>query len=154
VLLTSETKAREMNLPVLGYLHSYAYAGLEGSRMGLGPVYATSRLLSQGSFKMEDFDLIELNEAFAAQVIANEIAFDSDQFAQQYLGRSHKVGTLERDKLNVNGGAIAIGHPVGTTGTRLIITLLKELKRRKKNLGLATLCIGGGQGAALALEVE
>jgi acetyl-CoA acetyltransferase family protein len=154
VLITSESKAKEMNLPVLGYLKAYAYAGLEGNRMGLGPVYATAKLLQKNNMMMSDFDLVEMNEAFAAQIIANEVAFDSDQFAQKYLNRSTKVGTIERDTLNVNGGAIAIGHPVGTTGTRLIITLLKELRRRNKNCGLATLCIGGGQGAALALEVE
>jgi acetyl-CoA acetyltransferase family protein len=154
VLITSESKAKEMGLPVLGYLKAYAYAGLEGNRMGLGPVYATSRLLKQNSFQMSDFDLIEMNEAFSAQIIANEMAFDSDQFANKYLDRSQKLGAIDPSILNVNGGAIAIGHPVGTTGTRLIITLLKELRRRGKNCGLATLCIGGGQGAALALEVE
>ena len=154
VLIMSESKAKALNLPVLGYLKAYAYAGLEGHRMGLGPVYATAKLLSQNNFSFSDFDLIEMNEAFAAQIIANEKAFDSEHFAQQYLNQNSKVGTIDRSIMNVNGGAIALGHPVGTTGTRLIITLLKELRRRKKNLGLATLCIGGGQGAALALEVD
>lgn len=154
VLLMSESKAKEMQLPVMGYLNSYAYAGLEGNRMGLGPVYATSKLMDKKGFTMNDFELIEMNEAFAAQIIANERAFASDSFAQKYLNKSQKVGEIDRSILNVNGGAIALGHPVGTTGTRLVITLLKELKRQNKNCGLATLCIGGGQGAALALEVE
>ena len=88
---------------------------------------------------MKDFELIEINEAFAAQIIANERAFN---------------GQLDRRLFNVNGGAIALGHPVGTSGTRLVITLLKEMARRKKQLGLATLCVGGGQGAALVLETK
>ena len=92
--------------------------------------------------------------AFAAQVIANEKAFDSDEFAKKFLGKQNKVGFLDREKLNVNGGAIALGHPVGSTGARLIVTCLKEMKRRNLALGLATLCIGGGQGAALILENE
>lgn len=152
VLIMSESKCKELGLTPLGYMRDYTYAGLDGSRMGLGPVFATSKLLDKSGMTMSDFDLIELNEAFAAQVIANERAFASDDFCQKELGRDKALGEIDRDKLNVNGGAIALGHPVGTTGTRLVITLLKEMKRRNKNTGLATLCIGGGQGAALALE--
>lgn len=154
VLLMKESKAKEMDLTPLGYLRDYAYAGLEGHRMGLGPVYATSKLLDRTGMQMSDFELVELNEAFAAQVIANEVAFASDDFSKKFLNKDKAIGEIDRNKLNVNGGAIALGHPVGTTGTRLVLTLLKELKRRKLNTGLATLCIGGGQGAALALEVE
>ncbi|MCB1136256.1 MAG: acetyl-CoA C-acyltransferase, partial [Chlamydiia bacterium] len=97
---------------------------------------------------------VELNEAFAAQVIGCQRAFDSDDFARKHLGKDKALGEVRNDILNVNGGAIALGHPVGATGARLVITLLKELRRRNKNRGLATLCIGGGQGAALALDVE
>ena len=122
--------------------------------MGLGPVYATSKLLDNTGFTMKDFDLVELNEAFAAQVIGNECAFKSDAFSSKFLGKDKALGEIDPSILNVNGGAIALGHPVGTTGTRLVITILKELKRRNKQRGLATLCIGGGQGAALALEVD
>ena len=93
-----------------------------------------------------------MNEAFAAQVIANERAFASRQFATRELDRSEALGALDRERLNVNGGGIALGHPVGATGTRLVITLLKELRRRGLHRGLATLCVGGGQGAALLLE--
>ena len=153
VLLTSEEKAKELGVEPLGFLSSWAYAGLDGSRMGLGPVYAAAKLLDKTGLKMNGFDLIELNEAFAAQVIANEKAFGSADFAKKYLDRNQAIGELDRDRLNVNGGAIALGHPVGTTGTRLVITLLKQLRRANLNRGLATLCIGGGQGAALALEV-
>ncbi len=153
LLVMREGKAREFGVQPLGYLRAYAYAGLEGRRMGLGPVYATAKLLRQSGLNLKDFSLVELNEAFAAQVIANERAFASAEFARQHLGQDHAVGEIARDILNVNGGAIALGHPVGTSGTRLVITILKELRHRNKNLGLATLCIGGGQGAALALEV-
>lgn len=154
VVVMRESKAKEMNLPVIGYLHSYAYAALPGEKMGLGPAFATSKLLEKNLFTIDDFQLIEMNEAFATQILANEQAFKSDEFAKKYLKRDKALGEIDHEKLNVNGGAIALGHPVGCTGIRLILTLLKELSRRKQNLGLATLCIGGGQGAALALEVK
>ena len=153
LVLMRESKAREMGYTPLGAIRAYAYAGLEPERMGLGPVYATSKLLQQTGIHFSDFDLIEINEAFSVQVLACERAFASDTFAQRYLGREHAVGAIDPEKLNVNGGAVALGHPVGSTGTRLLITLLKELRRRNKSLGLASLCIGGGQGAAFAVEV-
>jgi len=155
VLLASEEKAKELGLEPLGYLSAWAYAGLQGKRMGLGPAYATAKLLDHTGLKMSDFDLVELNEAFASQVIANEKAFQSADFAQQYLSRDEPIGELDPQRLNVNGGAIALGHPVGATGTRLVITLLMQLRRANltRGRGLATLCVGGGQGAALALEV-
>ena len=154
VILMTENEAKKRNISVLGYLSDYSYASLEPKRMGLGPIYATSVLLKKTGLKMNDFDLIELNEAFAAQVIANEIAFSSQEFAKKYLNQDKAVGELKRDIMNVNGGAIALGHPVGMTGTRLVIHILMELRRRSKNRGLATLCVGGGQGAALLLETS
>ncbi len=154
LVVMSEENARNLGYDPLGYLIDYAYAGLEPNRMGLGPVYATAKLLKNSKINFNDIDLIELNEAFAAQVIANERAFASNDFAQTYLGRSQKIGDIDRNKLNVNGGAIALGHPVGTTGARLILTLLKELRRQNKQLGLATMCIGGGQGGAMLVEVD
>ena len=98
--------------------------------------------------------MIEINEAFAAQVLAVVRACASDEFARKELGRDKALGTIDLEKLNVNGGAIALGHPLGASGTRLVITLLKELKRRNKNIGIASLCIGGGQGQAMVLEVN
>ena len=163
VILMSEKKAKQLKLKPLGYLRDYAYASLEPERMGLGPVYATAKLFKQQAtlkqkrqkaITLEDIDLIEINEAFAAQVIANERAFASDVFAKKYLGLPKAIGKIKKNILNVNGGAIALGHPVGMTGTRIVIHLLKELKRRKKTRGLASLCIGGGQGAALLLETK
>jgi acetyl-CoA C-acetyltransferase/acetyl-CoA acyltransferase len=138
----------------LGYLRAFAYAGCDPKRMGLGPAFATARLLDRTGLQLQDFDLVELNEAFAAQVLANERAFASRAFARQQLGRSEVLGELDPGRLNVNGGAITLGHPVGSTGTRLVITLLRELRRRGQHRGLATLCVGGGQGAALLLETE
>jgi len=154
VLLMSEEKAKAQGLEPMGYLTAWAYAGLGGDRMGLGPVYATAKLLDKTGMAMDEFELVELNEAFAVQVIANEIAFASADFARKYLDRDKPLGELDRERLNVNGAAIALGHPVGATGTRLVITLLKQLRRDNLNKGLATLCIGGGQGAALALEAQ
>ncbi len=153
MLVMKESEAKERELPVLGYLKDFCYAGLEPERMGLGPVYATAKICQRHGYSMSDFELIELNEAFAAQVIACEQAFASDAFAQKHLGMDKALGEIDREKLNVNGGAIALGHPVGTTGARLVITLLKELRRRSMQRGLATLCIGGGQGAAFVVEV-
>jgi acetyl-CoA acetyltransferase len=101
---------------------------------------------------LSDIPLFEINEAFAGQVLACLKAMASDQFCREHLGRESAIGELDPDKLNVNGGAIALGHPVGATGTRIVLTLLMEMRRRNLNLGLASLCVGGGQGAALLLE--
>jgi acetyl-CoA C-acetyltransferase/acetyl-CoA acyltransferase len=103
---------------------------------------------------MEDFDLIEINEAFAAQVLACETALASKTFAETELGMSSAVGQIPPDRLNVHGGAIALGHPVGSTGTRLVLTLLRALRSSGKRRGLATLCVGGGQGVAMIVETE
>jgi acetyl-CoA acyltransferase len=149
-----ESKAKEQGFVPLGYIRDYAVAGLQPSRMGLGPTFAISKLLEKTGMKLADIDLIEINEAFAAQVLAVERACASDDFAKKELGRDKAVGQIDPDKLNVNGGAIALGHPLGASGTRLVLTLLKELNRRKKNVGVASLCIGGGQGQAALVEVD
>jgi acetyl-CoA C-acetyltransferase/acetyl-CoA acyltransferase len=154
VLVMAGERARAEGRRPLGYLRAYAYAGCDPARMGLGPAFATSKLLRKTGLKLADMDLIELNEAFAAVVLANEKAFGSEEFSRKQLGRNEPLGRLDPDKLNVNGGAIALGHPVGATGTRLVLTLLKELRRRGLRRGLATLCVGGGQGAAVLVETE
>jgi acetyl-CoA C-acetyltransferase/acetyl-CoA acyltransferase len=154
VVLMPGEAARALGRRPLGYLRAYAYAGLDPRRMGLGPAYATAKLLAKTGLSVKDFDLIEMNEAFAAQVIANERAFASVDFAHKELGRDAALGELDPARLNVNGGAIALGHPVGATGTRLVIALLRELRRRGLRRGLATLCVGGGQGAAVLVESE
>jgi acetyl-CoA C-acetyltransferase/acetyl-CoA acyltransferase len=153
VVMPGEAARAEGRTP-LGYLRAFAYAGCDPKRMGLGPAFATSKLLQKTGLSLRDMDLVEMNEAFAAQVIANERAFASAAFAREHLGRDAPLGELDRARLNVNGGAIALGHPVGASGARLVLTLLHELRRRGLRRGLATLCVGGGQGAALLLERE
>jgi acetyl-CoA acetyltransferase len=120
--------------------------------MGLGPVFAAHLALERAGLTMADMDLIEINEAFAAQVLACVEAAKSSEFAKRELGRDTALGEIALEKLNVNGGAIALGHPVGTSGARLLLTLLHELRRRDLKRGLAALCVGGGQGAAFVLE--
>lgn len=154
VLLMKESKAKAMGFTPLGYIRDYAEAGLQPSRMGLGPVFAISKLLARTGMRLSDFELVEINEAFAVQVLAVVKACASDDFARKELGRERSLGEIDLKNLNVNGGAIALGHPLGASGTRLILTLLRELKRQNKKLGLAALCIGGGQGQAAIVEVE
>jgi acetyl-CoA C-acetyltransferase/acetyl-CoA acyltransferase len=151
VLMMSRQTAQELGLRPLGYLRSWNYAALEPERMGLGPAYATPGALQRAGLSWDDIELIELNEAFAAQVLANLRAFETGVHTPGVLPLD-PIGAIDRERLNVNGGAIALGHPVGATGSRLVLTLLKELQRRDQTLGLATLCIGGGQGASLVLE--
>ncbi len=152
LLVMSESKANELGLTPLGCLTGYAYAGCDPSRMGLGPVFAIQRAEAQTGLTLGQADLIEINEAFAAQVLAVLKAMESEKFARKLLRRDSPLGAVPREKLNVNGGAIALGHPVGATGARLLLTSLKELKRRRAKRALVSLCVGGGQGAALWLE--
>ncbi len=154
VLIMSREKAEALGYKPIARILSYAFAGLEPERMGLGPVYASPIALRRAGLTLADMDHYELNEAFAAQVLACAAAFESDKFAKEKLDLPKAVGRLDMDKLNVNGGAIALGHPVGTTGTRIVLTLMKQLKRSGKELGLATLCIGGGQGGAMVIQNE
>ncbi|MBX3436087.1 MAG: thiolase family protein [Planctomycetaceae bacterium] len=145
-------KAHSMGLTPLGYLRGYAVAGCDPRRMGLGPVYATHKLLQSSGLSLKDFDLVEINEAFAAQVLACLQAMSSKEFASHELGASHALGDIDPERLNIHGGAIALGHPVGASGTRLILTLLRSLQERGVQRGLATLCVGGGQGVAVWVE--
>ena len=137
VMLMSATKAKALGLPVLAKIAAYANAGVDPAIMGIGPVSATQRCLSKAGWSLEQLDLIEANEAFAAQALAvgKELNWDASL-------------------VNVNGGAIAIGHPIGASGCRILVTLLHEMLKRDAKKGLATLCIGGGQGVALAIERE
>jgi acetyl-CoA acetyltransferase family protein len=135
VVVMSLDEVRKRNMSPLGRIVSWGIAGVEPKLMGRGPVPATKIALQKAGLNLDYIDLIEVNEAFAAQ----------------YLAVEKELG-LDREKVNVNGGAIALGHPLGATGTRLVITLLYELRRRKKKYGLATACIGGGQGIAMVVE--
>ncbi len=154
VLMMSRARAKELGYKAIASVRGYAFAGLEPERMGLGPVYSTPLALKRAGLQFKDIGLIELNEAFAAQVLACVRAFESDKFGREKLGLSGKVGDVNMDIVNVNGGAIALGHPVGATGSRLVLTLMKEMQKRNVQFGLATLCIGGGQGGSVILERE
>ncbi|MFT7677260.1 MAG: acetyl-CoA acetyltransferase family protein [Planctomycetota bacterium] len=148
----TEQRARELGLKPLARIRSYAWAGLDPARMGLGPVYSTALALRDAGCNLSDIGTIELNEAFATQVLACKRAFESDTFAREQLGLGSALGELDLAKTNVNGGAIALGHPVGATGARLLLTTAHEMIAGDHELGLATLCIGGGQGGAVVLE--
>ena len=135
LLLASADKAKALGLPVLAWVKSWASAGVDPAIMGIGPVPATRKTLEKAGWTLADLDLIEANEAFAAQslAVAKDLQWDMD-------------------KVNVNGGAIALGHPIGASGARVLVTLIHELIRRDAHKGLATLCIGGGQGVGIAIE--
>lgn len=152
LLLMKESKAKELGLKPLGYILESAAVGLDPRRMGMGPAYAIAKLLKETGRKLSDFDLVEINEAFAAQVLAVQKALASEEFCKNKLGMNTAVGLIDEERLNVNGGAIALGHPLGASGARLVQTLLTELKHRNKKLGLASLCVGGGQGQAIIIE--
>ena len=152
LLVMTEERAAELGFTPIGALLGYAYAGCDPTRMGLGPVYAIAKAEEKTGLAVNAADLIEINEAFAAQTLAVLKCCESDQFAKKMLGRSSPVGEISRDRLNVNGGAIALGHPVGATGARLVLASLKELKRQNLKRALVSVCVGGGQGAAIWLE--
>lgn len=152
LVLASAEKAESLGIEPLGWIRSYSYKGCAPDRMGLGPAFATPDALAKANLSLADIDRVELNEAFAAQVLANKYAFESEDFARHELGRDEPIGELDLGRVNVNGGAIALGHPVGATGARLILTLLRELDKSGLERGVATLCIGGGQGGAVVVE--
>jgi acetyl-CoA acyltransferase len=152
IFVASAEKAKELGLRPAARIKGYSFVGLDPARMGLGPTHATPVALKRAGVSFRDIGLIEINEAFAAQVIANEIAMASAKYCREKLGLEGPIGEIDRAILNVNGGAIALGHPVGVSGTRLTLTLIREMRKRDVPLGLATLCVGGGQGAALVLE--
>lgn len=154
LLLASLNQAEKLSSKPLGYITGYAIAGCRPDHMGLGPVHATAKLLKNTGLSLEDFDLVEINEAFAAQVIACQRAFACESYAKSELGMAGAVGELRPEITNIHGGAIALGHPVGTTGTRMILTLLRSLRAAGKRRGLATLCIGGGQGLSMIVETD
>ena len=152
VLVMSEDTAIQKGYLPLAKIRSFAFAGIEPQRMGLGPVIAAKLALQKAGLKLSDMELMELNEAFAAQVLAVFKACESRTFAQRYLNQDEPLGSIDPGVVNVNGGAIALGHPVGASGARIVLTLAKEMKRRGLKYGMAFICIGGGQGGAMILE--
>ena len=153
LLLMTEKKAKAFGFDVLGYLRSYAFSAVDpAEQLLMGPAYAAPLALDRADLKLKNMDLIDMHEAFAAQVLSNVQAFESDTFAQQKLGRDKRIGKVDWDKLNVSGGSIALGHPFAATGARQISQALRELKRRGGQFALCTACAAGGLGAAMVLE--
>ena len=153
VLLASPRRAAELGIEPIGYLRSYAVTALDPAAQLLqGPVYAAPIALDRAGLAMADIDLLEMHEAFAAQVLSNLQAWDSDDFCRKELGRPGRLGHPDPDAINVMGGSIAIGHPFGATGGRLTVTLLNELRRRDGQFGMVTVCAAGGMGFAMVLE--
>ncbi|MCG7533607.1 acetyl-CoA C-acyltransferase FadI [Pseudoalteromonas sp. OOF1S-7] len=153
VLMMSESKAKALGYEILGYVRNYAFTAIGVHEdMLMGPAHSTPLALERAGLTLQDLDLIEMHEAFAAQTLANMKMFASDKFAQEKLGRSKALGEIDMDKFNVNGGSLAYGHPFAATGARLITQTLNELKRRGGGLALTTACAAGGLGAAFVLE--
>ncbi len=155
VLLMSEERAKALGYQPLGYIRSYAFTGLNPADQLLqGPAWAAPAALDAAGVTLADIDLVEMHEAFAAQILSNMKAFASKKFAEQELGKSAPVGVIDFERFNVTGGSIAIGHPFGATGARVVTQLLCELRRRGQNLGLVTVCAAGGIGFAMVVERE
>ena len=152
LLLASEEAVEQHGLPVLGKIIDIEWAALDPKVMGLGPSVAVPPLLQRHGMTPDQIDYWELNEAFAAQVIGCLRAWESPEFCKHHLGMDEPFATIDEARLNVDGGAIAMGHPVGATGARIVLQLLHTLKRKQAMSGVATLCIGGGQGGAALLE--
>jgi acetyl-CoA C-acetyltransferase len=151
-LLASKDAVKKYNLPVIARIVGTEWAGVDPAEMGLGPVYATNQLLKSQKLKADDIDFWEINEAFAAQVLGCLSAWESDEYCRQHLGLDKAFGKIDRTKLNVDGGAIAVGHPVGASGARIVLHIAEVLKRTNTKKGIATICIGGGQGGAMLIE--
>ena len=152
LVLASEEAVKKHNLKPIGKIVDCKWAGLDPSEMGLGPVYATAKLLKAQNLTKDDIEAWEINEAFAGQVLACLKAFESEEFCEKELGLENAIGSIDNNVLNVDGGGVSIGHPVGASGARIVLHLLNVLNRNHSSKGIATLCIGGGQGGAVLLE--
>ncbi len=152
LILASEDAVAEHGLPVMGRIEDCQWAGVDPAEMGLGPVHAVARLLRRHRLSMERIDYWEINEAFAAQVLAVLAAWRDKDYCRAELGRRTPLGEVDPERLNVDGGGISLGHPVGASGARIVLHLLHVLQRTASRRGIATLCIGGGQGGAMLLS--
>jgi acetyl-CoA acyltransferase len=153
LLLMRESKAKAMGYEPLGYLRSWAFAAVDpGWQLLMAPVFAIPKALERAGLTLAQMDLVDVHEAFAAQLASNLKALASKKFAEERMGRSEPVGEVDPEKLNVNGGSIAIGHPFAATGARMVVSTLRELKKRKKQYGLLSICAAGGLGAVAVLE--
>jgi len=152
VLLASEEAVQKWRLKPLGKIVDSQWSGLEPEQMGLGPVHASTPILQRHGMSLADVDYWELNEAFAAQVLGCQAAWKDDAYCREQLGLDGAFGSIAEDRLNVDGGAVSIGHPVGASGARIVLHLLHVLRRNQAKRGIATICIGGGLGGAMLVE--
>jgi acetyl-CoA C-acetyltransferase len=152
LLLASEDALKKYGLKPMGRIVDSEWAGLDPAQMGLGPVHAATPILKRHGLRLDDLDYWEINEAFAAQVLGCLAAWQDEKYCKEHLGLDHALGSLNEEKLNVDGGAIALGHPVGASGARIVLHLLKVLKRNNAKRGIACICIGGGLGGAMLVE--
>lgn len=152
LILASEDMVTRHNLPVMGQLIDSQWAGLDPAQMGLGPSYAMAPIMQRHDLDTPDLDYIEINEAFAAQVLACLAAWKDADFCREELGRDSPFTAIDEERLNIDGGAVAVGHPVGSSGARIVLHLLNVLQRKDARRGMASICIGGGQGGAMLIE--
>jgi len=152
LILASEEAVRRHGLAPIGRILDSQWAGLDPAQMGLGPVHASTPILQRNGLKLQDLDYWEINEAFAAQVLGCLAAWRDEKYCREQLGLADAMGELDQEKLNVDGGAVALGHPVGASGARIVLHLLKLLERKNAKRGMASICIGGGLGGAMLLE--
>lgn len=152
LILASEDAVEKYDLPVMGQIIDSQWAGLDPAQMGLGPVHAMTPIMQRHDFSIEDINYWEINEAFAAQVLACTTAWQELDYCKNELGLEQTMGEIPSDRLNIDGGGISLGHPVGASGARIVLHLLNILERKQEKRGMASLCIGGGQGGAMLLE--
>ncbi len=152
LLLASETAVEKFDLQPIARIIDAQWAGLNPAQMGLGPVHAMTPVMQRHQYRIEDIDYWEINEAFAAQVLACVTAWNDDEYCTTELGMSAAQGLIPADRLNIDGGSISLGHPVGASGARIVLHLIRTLEQRQGKLGMASLCIGGGQGGAMLIE--
>lgn len=152
VILASEEAVNKYDLPVLVSIEDSQWAGLDPAIMGMGPAHAMEPIMSRHGFSIDDIDYWEINEAFATQVLGCVEAWKEDDYCQTHLGRDKAIGEIPHERLNIDGGGVSLGHPVGASGARIVLHLAKILQRKSARRGIASLCIGGGQGGAMLLE--
>ncbi|MDH5484702.1 MAG: acetyl-CoA C-acyltransferase, partial [Gammaproteobacteria bacterium] len=152
LMLASASAVKKYNLPVLAKITDSQWAGLDPSEMGLGPAHAMAPILSRKKMGIKDIDYWEINEAFAGQVLGCLEAWKSTDYCKQFLSFKSAIGEIPLDKLNVDGGGVSLGHPVGASGARIVLHLAHVLHRNNAKRGIASLCIGGGQGGAMMIE--
>jgi len=152
LVLASEKAVNKHNLPVIGRLVDSEWAALRPEEMGLGPVHAMTPLMKRQKLKIDDVDFWEINEAFAAQVLGCIAAWKDAKYCREQLHLRSAFGEIDQEKLNIDGGAVALGHPVGSSGARIVLHMCHVLEQNNAKKGIASICIGGGQGGAMLIE--